>query len=42
LREGRVIGVSDGETAQAYSVPKLRYHEVANTVIGGSAIAVGY
>lgn len=41
-RNLRVIGVSDGEAARAYSVPKLRYHEIANTVIGDSAIAVGY
>ena len=32
----------DGNAAHAYSVPKLRYHEIANTVIGGNAIAVGY
>ncbi len=38
----RVIGVSDGKTAQAYSVSKLSRHEVANTMLGDAPIAVGY
>ena len=38
----RVIGVTDGSEAHAYSVPKLSRHEIANTTIGSQAIAVGY
>jgi len=38
----RVIGIADGTEAQAYSVPKLRYHEIANTQITDKKIAVGY
>ncbi len=37
-----MIGVSDGKTAQAYSVSKLSRHEVANTMLGDAPIAVGY
>jgi len=38
----RVIGVAGEGKAQAYSVPKLRYHEIANTHIDTEPIAVGY
>ncbi|MFC1515247.1 hypothetical protein ACFL7E_00655 [Thermodesulfobacteriota bacterium] len=38
----RVIGVTDGAAARAYSVPKLRYHEIANTRLGEKPIAAGY
>jgi len=38
----RVIGIADGEEARAYSVPKLRHHEIANTQINDKKIAVGY
>jgi hypothetical protein len=38
----RVIGVTDGTEARAYSVPKLRYHEIANSHIGEEPIAAGY
>ena len=38
----RVIGISDGKEERAYSVPKLRYHEIANTQINDKMIAVGY
>ncbi len=38
----RVIGIADGTEAQAYSVPKLKYHEIANTQIKDKKIAVGY
>ena len=38
----RVIGVSDDKDARAYSVPKLRGHEIANSQIGSKPIAVGY
>ncbi|WP_373500566.1 hypothetical protein [Desulfococcus sp.] len=41
-RSLRVIGVADGKAAHAYSVPKLQHHEIANTVIGDTPIAVGY
>jgi hypothetical protein len=38
----RVIGVSGGTEAHAYSVPKLKRHEIANTTIDSKPIAVGY
>ena len=38
----RVIGVTAGTEAHAYSVPKLRRHEIANTTIDSKPIAVGY
>lgn len=38
----RVIGVTIGTEAHAYSVPKLRRHEIANTTIDSKPIAVGY
>ena len=38
----RVIGIADGTEAQAYAVPKLRYHEIANTQINDKKIVVGY
>jgi len=38
----RVIGVTDGSQAQAYSVSKLMHHEIANTRIGSKPIMVGY
>ncbi len=41
-RNTRIIGVEDGSQAQAYSVPKLRRHEIANSKIGSKPIAVGY
>jgi hypothetical protein len=42
LRDYRVIGVADLSESQAYSVSKLRRHEVANTTLGSRPIAVGY
>ncbi len=42
LKNPRVIGIAEGSEARAYSVPKLRYHEIANTRIGEKQIAVGY
>lgn len=41
-RDLRVIGVDDGDEAHAYSVKKLRSHEIANTTLGSEPIAVGY
>lgn len=38
----RVIGVEVDEEAHAYSVGRLRYHEIANTTIGGRPVAAGY
>ena len=38
----RIIGVTEGALAHAYSVPKLTRHEIANTELGGEMIAVGY
>ncbi len=42
IQNPRVIGVADGTQAQAYSVPKLKYHEIANTKINDKKIMVGY
>lgn len=38
----RVIGIERENEAHAYSVGKLRYHEIANTHINGDPIAAGY
>jgi hypothetical protein len=38
----RVIGVKEGSEAKAYSVPRLKWHEVANSNLGSEPIAVGY
>ena len=38
----RVIGISDGKQANAYSVPRLWRHEVANSSIGDTKIAAAY
>lgn len=38
----RVIGVELEGGAHAYSVDRLRYHEIANTTIAGRPIAAGY
>lgn len=38
----RVIGVEEGSEAQAYSVPRLKWHEIANSKLGSEPIAVGY
>lgn len=37
-----IIGISGEGFSHAYSVEKLRYHETANTLLGDSAIVVGY
>jgi hypothetical protein len=42
LRDYRVIGIADESESQAYSVSKLRRHEIANTTLGSKPIAVGY
>ena len=41
-RNARVIGISEGEHANAYSVSKLWRHEVANSFIGDRPIAAAY
>ncbi len=38
----RVIGISQGDEAHAYSVGRLNMHEVANTTLGNTAIAAAY
>jgi len=38
----RVIGISDGKKANAYSVERLWRHEVANSSIGDKPIAAAY
>ena len=38
----RVIGISDGKEARAYSVPRLYRHEVANSSIGDQPIVAAY
>jgi len=41
-RNERVIGITEGENANAYSVSKLWRHEVANSFIGDRPIAAAY
>ena len=41
-RNERVIGISEDEHANAYSVSKLWRHEVANSFIGDRPIAAAY
>jgi hypothetical protein len=38
----RIIGVSVEGDAHAYTVDRLKRHEIANTTIAGRAIAAGY
>jgi hypothetical protein len=38
----RVLGVVENLQAQAYSIPRLRGHEIANSTIGSKPIAVGF
>ncbi len=38
----RVIGIKNRQESHAYSVRKLRYHEIANTYIGDQPISAGY
>jgi len=42
LENPRVIGVPTGSTGRAYSIEKLRYHEIANSSIDGVPVAAGY
>ncbi len=38
----RIIGISIDSSAHAYSVKRLRHHEIANTTIEGRPIVAGY
>ncbi len=38
----RIIGVEDGTTSKAYSVPRLSRHEISNSTLGDKPVAVGY
>ncbi len=38
----RVIGITDGSEAKAYSISKLKRHEIANSMIGSVPIAVAH
>ena len=38
----RVIGISDGKDANAYSIPRLWRHEIANSHIGNQPITAAY
>ena len=42
LASTRVIGITEGGQAAAYSIPKLSSHEIANSRIGSKPVAVGY
>jgi len=42
LKDSRVIGIANESESQAYSISKLRSHEIANTTLGSNPIAVGY
>ena len=41
-RNSRIIGIAEGDQAQAYAVLELRHHEIANTHLGEQPSAVGY
>jgi hypothetical protein len=41
-RNERIIGIAEGEHANAYAVSKLWRHEVANSHIGDKPIAAAY
>jgi hypothetical protein len=38
--EERVLGISDGRTARAYSTWQLNHHEIVNDVLGEAPLAV--
>jgi hypothetical protein len=38
----RVIGTGDSGISRAYSVPRLKGHEIANSSLGGKAVAAAY
>jgi hypothetical protein len=41
-RNFRVIGITEGDEAHAYSVSKLYHHEIANTKLASGPIVTGY
>jgi hypothetical protein len=41
-RDERVIGITEGQHANAYAVSKLWRHEVANSFVGDRPIAAAY
>ena len=41
-RNERIIGIAEGESANAYAISKLWRHEVANSQIGDTPIAAAY
>ncbi len=41
-RDERVIGIAEGQHANAYAVSKLWRHEVANSFVGDRPIAAAY
>lgn len=38
----RVIGITDGSTAKAYTISRLLGHEISNSSIGSEPVAVSY
>jgi hypothetical protein len=38
----RIIGISEGDEAKAYSVRRLSRHEVSNSLLGEDPVAVAY
>lgn len=38
----RVIGIREGDHSRAYSVRRLRRHEISNSTLGEKPVAVGY
>jgi hypothetical protein len=41
-KNARVIGVTDGSTAKAYTISRLLGHEISNSSIGSAPVAVSY
>ena len=41
-KNARVIGVTDGSTAKAYTISRLLGHEISNSSIGSEPVAVSY
>ena len=41
-KNARVIGVTDGSTAKAYTISRLLGHEISNSTIGSDPVAVSY
>lgn len=41
-KNARVIAVTDGTTAKAYTISRLFGHEISNSTIGSESVAVSY